>query len=280
MKYDQLNPPIYKSEPDEDQSVSRLYSPVFRWIRDRVRREPKSLLIGINGPQGAGKSTLAKEMVRLCGAAGIPAIAISIDDFYLTHAEQRRLASQHSNNPFLQQRGYPGTHDISLGTEILNSLKDFKKVVTVPVYDKSKFQGQGDRTQESEWRRVEKAPKIILFEGWMLGFKPVRESEVPNQFLREINKRLIDYSNWLALMDAFVFLDPLEVEFVVDWRVEAEEKMKQTTGEGMSRDEVENYVRKFLPAYELYLPGLRSESPIEKAALRITIAQDRLPIPN
>jgi D-glycerate 3-kinase len=40
-------------------------------------------------------------------------------------------------------------------------------------YDKSAFQGKGDRADESTWPSVEGPLDLVLFEGWMLGFKPV-----------------------------------------------------------------------------------------------------------
>ncbi|HEX4925834.1 MAG TPA: hypothetical protein VFV50_17205, partial [Bdellovibrionales bacterium] len=110
------------------------------------------------------------------------------------------------------------------------------------------------------------------------GFTPVDGSSIAEPYLRDVNDRLRAYEAWTRLLDAFVFLDPLQNEFVIDWRVEAEERMKQGGKSGMSRDEVEAYVRKFLPAYDLYLPGLRRAPPEVKAALRIQVAQDRLPI--
>jgi D-glycerate 3-kinase len=54
---------------------------------------------------------------------GCRMVSISIDDFYLSRAEQIALAKRYSDNPFLQQRGYPGTHDVGLGVSVLTALK-------------------------------------------------------------------------------------------------------------------------------------------------------------
>ena len=46
--------------------------------------------------------------------------------------------------------------------------------VAVPRYDKAAHEGRGTRAPESSWPRVKGPLDIILFEGWMLGFSPVR----------------------------------------------------------------------------------------------------------
>lgn len=46
------------------------------------------LVIGISAPQGCGKSTLVSEMQRMLEKAGHSCVVVSIDDFYLTGAEQ------------------------------------------------------------------------------------------------------------------------------------------------------------------------------------------------
>lgn len=43
--------------------------------------------------------------------------------------------------------------------------------IPFPRYDKSKFQGRGDRADQSTWPQVEAPLDIVLFEGWMLGFR-------------------------------------------------------------------------------------------------------------
>ena len=83
--------------------------------------------------------------VEAMGAFGHPALAISIDDFYLTHLEQRALAAAHPENPYLEHRGYPGTHDVGLGTAVLRALRASADPVEIPRYDKSAHAGRGDR---------------------------------------------------------------------------------------------------------------------------------------
>ena len=105
------------------------------WCLARAARG-STRVIGINGPQGCGKSTLAALLVDMLAQRGVTAIAVSIDDFYLTHAEQRALAAAHPGNRTLEHRGYPGTHDVALGTSTLDSLIE-GRATSIPSYDKT-----------------------------------------------------------------------------------------------------------------------------------------------
>ena len=98
-------------------------------------------------------------MAEVCGVLaeeGLIAASISIDDFYLTRTEQIALAREYARNPYLKQRGYPGTHDVSLGVSVLKALRMLSdgQSMKVPGYDRSAYQGLGDRTPESDWRVV------------------------------------------------------------------------------------------------------------------------------
>ncbi len=251
---------------------------ISKWVQDILKGHDGLFLLGINGPQGAGKSTLSKNLCALLAEAGIKATAISIDDFYLTRAEQVRLAEMHPGNPYLQQRGYPGTHDIALGLKTLKALKNLGTgSVTVPRYDKSAHQGRGDRANAAEWTRILGPLHLIILEGWMLGFTPVPEKSLPNQDFKVINQFLGEYQLWHQLLDGFIQLKPDDYRHVLQWRVEAEEKMKATGKPGMSTEEISRYIELFLPAYATYLPQL-SETPPSKHRLVVPITRERLPL--
>ena len=82
-------------------------------------------------------------------------VTLSLDDLYLTHADQVALAEAHPNNPLLQHRGQPSTHDLALGEKVFASLAA-EQPTAIPQYDKSAFSGQGDRVPESQWEVVKK----------------------------------------------------------------------------------------------------------------------------
>jgi D-glycerate 3-kinase len=84
---------------------------------------------------------------------GLAVEALSIDDFDLTQAASEQLASRNPNHFFLQQRGYPGTHDVRLGVQTLTILRGLRagEKTSIPRYDKSAHQGKGDRLPQNQW---------------------------------------------------------------------------------------------------------------------------------
>ena len=90
---------------------------------------------------------------------------VSYDDFYLTRQDQEKLGD---SNFYLSGRGVAGTHDMQLGIETLTQLKTKKEgCIEVPTYDKSAFNGLGDRGKP---RELDAPVDLVLFEGWMLGY--------------------------------------------------------------------------------------------------------------
>lgn len=236
-------------------------------------------MVGLSAPQGAGKTALTRELCRLTAEDGTRTVALSIDDFYITRTEQIDLAKHHNDNPYLQHRGYPGTHDIGLGTRVLAALKriDEHGKVAIPSYDRSACEGMGDRRSESSWPIATAPLDLVILEGWMLGFTAVEPDTLPDPHLRLINEYLPPYRAWLEYLDAFVWLEAEDPRFVLEWRVEAEERSRAEGKGGMSGDEVKAFTERFLPAYSIYLPGLRKRAPVAGPSLHIAIGRDRLP---
>lgn len=70
----------------------------------------RPFIIGLNGVQGAGKTTLVRALSsKLRDDEGLQTLVCSIDDFYLRHEDQRALAEAHPDNLLVQVRGEPGT---------------------------------------------------------------------------------------------------------------------------------------------------------------------------
>lgn len=235
----------------------------------------RPVVVGISGPQGAGKSTLAEAVAGAFGDAGVRALTCSIDDFYLTYDEQRALAERHPGNPYLLYRGYPGTHDVALGSDVLDALRAGRPV-SIPRYDKSAHGARGDRAIDSvSWRAVSEKLDLVLFEGWMLGFTPVATELAPGA-MAVPNAYLARYARWHERLDAFVWLEAQTGDFIVEWRVDSE-RARRTRGECTLTDaEARDYIGRFMPAYELYLPGLRASQP-GRATLHVVLGRDRQP---
>ncbi len=271
----------FKEDPNWESRIHFYYLPLIFWLKEmrhQFNQTVPPFVMGINGPQGCGKSTLTSVLVHLLSMIGFRSVSLSIDDFYLTRKEQIALAQKFPNNRFLQQRGYPGTHDIELGFSTLQALKTISEdqSVSLPRYDKSKYQGQGDRMPRSQWQQVFGPLDFIFFEGWMLGFTSAPAHHLPDSELGKINELLGEYKPWHDLLDGFLQLAPLDPNFVIQWRVEAEERARDQGKAGMSRTEIAAYIHKFMPAYKIYLPELLKSPPVRDCYLQLILLESRL----
>ncbi|MDP3236232.1 MAG: hypothetical protein Q8N26_25810 [Myxococcales bacterium] len=255
--------------PHRAERIHWLTLPVASWVLHHLRAaRRRPLMVGLNAPQGAGKTTLTKSLVGLFAELGVRAVSVSIDDFYLRRSEQLALASRHPGNPFLEHRGYPGTHDVELGARVLQALRDGHDV-DVPRYDKSAHGGRGDRSDEVTPIRGQ--VDVVLLEGWMLGFQPVEH--VVDEPLRVPNDALRAYAAWTERLDVLISLRMKSASQVVQWRIEAEQAMRASGKPGLTDAEVEDYVRRFLPAYETWSGTLAKEP-----SLTLTLDSQRVPV--
>ena len=240
-----------------------LHDPVHEFCFAQIAESiGRPLVVGLQAPQGAGKTTLVNAFLQALPGLGLRGAGVSVDDFYLTREDQVALAAAHPGNPYLEHRGYPGTHDVALGERTLRAFKALRagETMRVPVYDKSAHGGRGDRSPEDAWREVTGPLDVVVLEGWMLGFAPVDEAVLPDPMLAAPNRALAAYARWTNLVDVWVVLRARDPEYVLTWRVDAEEAMKASGKPGLSREAITDYVRRFLPAYRLYasadrLPG-------------------------
>lgn len=193
------------------------------------------LVVGINGCQGSGKSTLAALAVAYFKAMhNKSAIAISIDDFYLTVAERKQLAQ--STHSLLRTRGVPGSHDLTLASETIAALKSGQAQVKIPRFNKA----IDDREPESEWDITQEPTDIIIMEGWCMGAEPQVQDELvlPVNELEEfedrsgvwrayVNEKLAgEYAQFFAQIDLWLMLKAPSFDCVYRWRLEQEEKLR------------------------------------------------------
>ena len=85
----------------------------------------------------------------------------------------------------MQHRGQPSTHDIPLGVSLFNALNHRQPNIKIPSYDKSAFNGQGDRVDPSAWATINTGKdwiEIVLFEGWCVGFRALPEDELEKKW--------------------------------------------------------------------------------------------------
>ena len=264
---------------DLPRRVHHLYVPVLLFAVAQARASAKRpVFVGIQAPQGGGKTTLVSHVLGLLSEAGLRGTGVSIDDFYLTRQEQLALADAHPGNPYLEHRGYPGTHDIDLGVSTLTALAGLgpgqsERVARVPVYDKSAHGGRGDRAPDAQWRNVASPLDLVFVEGWMFGFSPVVESSIDDDTSKNPIACWAGDETWYRFLDAFVALRAVDPNFVLKWRVEAEEAAKAKGKPGLDRAAIEDYVRRFLPAYARYAGAVPADVPADR---RLVIGLDEL----
>jgi D-glycerate 3-kinase len=238
------------------------------------------LVLGVNGPQGAGKSTLVAALVERARRRGYAAVGVSIDDFYHTRADLDALAATHPDNPLLAARGYPGTHDVGLGAAVLAALctagaAGATESVVVPAYDKGAFGGRGERLPRERWRVVPRPLDVVFIEGWMLGFRPVAAETLSDARLAVPNAALGAYAAWHDHVHAWLVLEASGFEQIAAWRVEAEAHRRAAGGSAMGEHEVSEYIRRFEPAYATWGPTLL-ESIETRPALFARLDRSRL----
>ncbi|KAJ1452796.1 P-loop containing nucleoside triphosphate hydrolase protein [Pelagophyceae sp. CCMP2097] len=242
-----------------DKRIEQLYLPVYFWCKaQRMKADGgKATVMGISAPQGSGKSTLVHFLKERFAADGLQCATVSYDDFYLTHAIQQRVAKNNDGNRLLELRGNAGTHSVALGAEVLQELKHGPGRVRVPAYDKSLNDGQGDRLAAEQWPEVPR-PDVVLVEGWMAGFKPIglEKAALVDSDLSAVDGALVDYEAWDTLVDAWVVLAVEDTARVVNWRLQAEQQRRDQGLGAMSDEQLRDFVARFLPAYQAYLPAL------------------------
>lgn len=148
----------------------------------------RPLIVGVQGPQGSGKTFLTTILKGelISPPHHLSVALISLDDLYLSHLELVSVANDHPHNPFLQGRGLPGTHDVPLGTKILNSLRrinepDAEGTVSIPIFDKSLHSGRGDRIERTTV--VNRPLDVIIVEGWCTGFYPIPVETIEERYV-------------------------------------------------------------------------------------------------
>jgi len=245
--------------PDEfHRTAIDYYLPLISAVHKRKAQQDLRI-VGINGAQGSGKTTLAGFMQQVMVSIwDWNVVVLSIDDFYLTRAERRQLGE--SVHPLLATRGVPGTHDIERLNSCLDQLlaADAQSSVLVPGFDKS----SDDRAPESEWTKVAGVVDLILLEGWCVGTRPQRgvDLQQPVNVLesnedalgvwrRYVNEKLMgDYAKLFARLDYLVFLQVPEFGAVYRWRAEQEHKLAQSAdGDQVMTDE---QIAQFVQHYE------------------------------
>lgn len=255
--------------PDLAAELPRLYLPLAAWLAQRVGWAGP-LLVGINGAQGSGKSTLCALLAELLAQGfGLRCCVLSIDDLYLTREKRRRLSQQ--IHPLLATRGVPGTHDVGLGLQLFERLRSAAadSCTPLPRFDKA----TDERVSEPSFDNFRGRPDLILFEGWCVGAVAQERSDLieavnlleetedldgvwrnyVNQCLKE------DYPQLFEQLDLLLMLKIPCWEMVGRWRGRQEAQLAATRRGSGVMDEAG--LRRFIMHYERLTRYQLSEMP-------------------
>lgn len=254
-------------------TAARFFDPLAALLATRSRSNRGTLYVGLNGSQGSGKSTLGDYLcAALLAAHECRALALSLDDFYLTRAQRTALAEE--VHPLLQTRGVPGTHDVPLLLETLSALgEQGGGQVAVPRFDKAR----DDRADPQRWTRVNAPLDVVILEGWCLGAsaQPAQKLNLPiNTLERDEDPEGIwrsyantclreDYGPLHDRLDLWVMLAAPGFDQVLRWRSEQEQKLRDAVGGEGPGLMSEMQLQRFVAHYERHTRQCLSELPAQ-----------------
>jgi len=285
-----------------EDNIRRTLQVLLPRIKQHRQQSSTPIILGITGLQGSGKSTWASMVVKILSQEhDLHTITVSLDDFYQSHDELVARREQDPSNKLYRTRGQPGTHDEQLAQDLFNNLKAYKGQgkLQIPSFDKSRFNGEGDRAPKSEWPTITQKPDVVVFEGWCVGFQPVSQAFLEERYslaqagklavntpahhqlahLVEVNEKLKRYCD--AFMgprhfDYFIHIDTNNLSNVYTWRLQQEHKMIEAKGSGMSDEQVRAFIDGYMPSYEIYLDQLRKGLFDEKGKMvRVVLNKER-----
>lgn len=208
--------------------------------------------IMIAGSQGSGKSTLSliiKKYFQKFYSKNV--VILSIDDFYLSSYQRKKLAKKFKTNLF-ETRGVPGTHNFKLLYETIDQLRSKKFPVYLPTFDKVT-----DNTKKYK-RKIIRADLIIL-EGWCVGSKII-DTKYLNQNINELEKNkdqnliwrtaynnfLDDYQKIFNKFNYYIFIKLPNWENVINWKYKQELALRSLSND----NKLKKRLYKFIQYYE------------------------------
>jgi D-glycerate 3-kinase len=257
--------------------AQRIAAQIGRW-----RKDGKPLILGLCGSQASGKTTACAQLSEHFTAQGLRVGMMSLDDLYLGRAARAELAAQ--VHPLYATRGPAGTHDVSLGLDVLDKVQR-REPVQLPRFAKA----QDEPFPQSAWPLLEAGCDLFLFEGWCMGAKqqseatlvePVnaleRDEDPQCIWRRAINAHLGGPTAALFdRLDRLVYLRPPSFEIVYRWRCEQEHELIAKAGPaGAPAAMSDPQIARFIAHYERMTRHIAEEMPA-RADLTIQLGEAR-----
>lgn len=167
-----------------------------------VVRRVGARIVGIAGPPGGGKSTVARATASQLGDS----LVVSTDDYYLPKAERRARG--------MKFRGPPGSHDVGALVALLKAVRSGRGPIEVQRFS-------SDEDDRLPPQVLDHAPRHLLVEGMILGYRGG------------------DYGRILELLDLFVYLD-VDEETAKARRFAREDRLREH-GSGFTEQEMQDF---------------------------------------
>lgn len=269
-------PPSYAS------TAARWWRPLATQIAAVARKAGQGILVGINGSQGSGKSTMSLFLQNILrDEFGLNVAILSLDDLYLTQQTRSRLAAE--VHPLLATRGVPGTHDVELGKKVIHEALWGSGSLALPRFDKA----TDDRAAHEIWPTIVAPLDVLLFEGWCVNAQAVPEqrlrspinllerlNDAGGQWRTYVNTQLAGpYRDLFQQIDLNIMLRAPNFDQVVTWRQLQERKLVQRTGMGMDGATVIH----FMMHYERLTRQMLEDQPAQTDIV-FDIGVDHMPI--
>ena len=236
----------------------------------------------ISGPQGSGKTTIAKLLkVVVEKIYKKKVMLLSIDDYYLS--KRKRIELSKKVHPLLVTRGVPGTHNIKKLKDHINQFIKSRYPIKTLTFDKL-------ADDVSKKRRIIKNADILLLEGWCCGSKPMtfkylykdindleRKLDKNNKWRKYYNTFLKkEYSEIFSMFNKKIFIKPPSFTHVLKWRYNQEKQNSLNTNKKkfMSKQELIYFIQhyekltkwmtKTMPATASIVVKLNKKQKIEK----------------
>ncbi len=241
---------------------------------DALPRREKPYFICLSGGQGSGKSTLSEFIhLVLTQVKNRTAVGFSIDDIYKTIEEREHLSR--TVHPLCRVRGVPGTHDIQMGLNTINSLFGANDSTLTPIPSFSKPLDK--HNPHEKWKRYKGRPEYIFFDAWCGGAKPIieknwkgplntleKEEDPAGIWSKWSNRELAgDYQELFALIDLLILITVPNIEFVYRSRWLQEQTLYKTLQDDELKKRImtEKEVYRFVMHYERLTHYILEEMP-------------------